>query len=178
MEKIVDSLLLLSRYDAQKISLERTVVDFSDLVIEQTEKKKALAREHQVELQILHIEPTKILGDRLYLSQMVSNLLDNAVKYNRPGGRVELKVEAIQPNRCQFTVKDTGLGIPSKDLPQVFERFYRVDKSRSRQVMGSGLGLSIVKLIVELHQGEISIQSKEGEGTTVTVTLPQVGCSH
>jgi|GEM_PF-1029875 heavy metal sensor kinase len=177
MEKIVDNLLLLSRYDAHKISLEKTVVDFSDLVIEQTEKKKELAREHQVELQLLHIEPTKILGDRLYLSQMISNLLDNAIKYNRPGGRVEIKVETTPQNRCQFTVKDTGLGIPSKDLAYVFDRFYRVDKSRSRQVMGSGLGLSIVKLIVELHLGEINIQSKEGEGTMVMVTLPQAGFS-
>lgn len=174
MEKIVNNLLFLSRYDAQKVELEKSIVDFSDLVIEQCERKKAAAEGKKVRIQLLNVDPVKINGDKLYLSQMVSNLLDNAIKYNKEGGQVGVEVRASENKRCLLIIKDTGLGIPETDVSHVFERFYRVDKSRSRKVMGSGLGLSIVKLVVELHGGEITIKSQEGKGTTVFVSIPFV----
>lgn len=174
MEKIVNNLLFLSRYDAQKVELEKSIVDFSDLVIEQCERKKAAAEGKKVRIQLLNVDPVKIKGDKLYLSQMVSNLLDNAIKYNKEGGQVGVEVRASENKRCLLIIKDTGLGIPETDVSHVFERFYRVDKSRSRKVMGSGLGLSIVKLVVELHGGEITIKSQEGKGTTVFVSIPFV----
>lgn len=172
MEKIVNNLLFLSRYDAQKIELEKSVVDFSDLVIEQCERKKAAAESRKVRIQLYNVDPVKIKGDKLYLSQMVSNLLDNAIKYNKESGQVVVEVRASENRHCLLIIKNTGLGIPETDVSHVFERFYRVDKSRSRKVMGSGLGLSIVKLIVELHGGEITIKSKKGGETAVAVSIP------
>ncbi len=111
-----------------------------------------------------------IEGDLFKLEQMLLNLLDNAVKYTDRGG-IAVSVDA-QGKRVRIRVRDTGIGIPKDDIPRVFERFYVVDKSRSRKSGGTGLGLSIVKHIVLQHSGTIGIESVPGEGTTVTVTLP------
>jgi two-component system phosphate regulon sensor histidine kinase PhoR len=106
-----------------------------------------------------------------HMEQMVLNLVDNAVKYNRPGGFVKVKVEQNTENVC-IKVSDSGVGIPKESRDRVFERFYRVDKSRSRKLGGTGLGLSIVKHIVGLYKGSISLESEEGVGTTIGITLP------
>jgi signal transduction histidine kinase len=111
-----------------------------------------------------------IEGDLFKLEQMLLNLLDNAVKYTDRGG-IAVSVDA-QGKRVRIRVRDTGIGIPKDDIPRVFERFYVVDKSRSRKSGGTGLGLAIVKHIVLQHSGTIGIESVPGEGTTVTVTLP------
>jgi signal transduction histidine kinase len=103
----------------------------------------------------------------------VINLLDNAIKYTPAGGKVELTTEAI-PQGIRIRVKDTGIGIMHEHLPRIFERFYRVDKARSRKSGGTGLGLSIVKNIVEAHGGEVSVESHFNHGSTFTVTLPRV----
>jgi len=109
-------------------------------------------------------------ADLLKLEQILVNLLDNAIKYTDHG---EIAISAgVQENRVQIQVTDTGIGIPKDDIPHVFERFYVVDKSRSRKSGGTGLGLSIVKHIVLLHNGTIDIESALGKGTSVTVTLP------
>ena len=105
------------------------------------------------------------------MEELVFNLCDNAIKYNKPGGRVDIAVTR-GPDAVVLTVADTGIGIPPVHQNRVFERFYRVDKSRSRQTGGTGLGLSIVKHIVEIHHGALSLASREGEGTTLTVRLP------
>lgn len=175
MEKIISSLLTLSRYDSEKIKFEESSVDLADLVIEQSEKMKKSARTRNVNMILGRMDAAKIMGDRIFLTQMINNLLDNAVKYNRGNGRVFVELEASpKTKQCRLIVQDTGIGIPKEDLPHVFDRFYRVDKSRSREVLGSGLGLSLVKLIVKLHGGSITIESQQGEGTTVTVTLPMM----
>jgi signal transduction histidine kinase len=100
------------------------------------------------------------------------NLLANAVKFNRRGGEVRASARAAGDGAVQIAISDTGIGIPSQDLPRIFERFYRVDKARSRQVGGTGLGLSIVKHVVEGMQGRIQVESQLGRGSTFTITLP------
>jgi len=111
-----------------------------------------------------------IKADLFKLEQMLVNLLDNAVKYT-DRGEITVSV-AVQDKRVRIQVRDTGIGIPKEDIPRIFERFYVVDKSRSRKSGGTGLGLSIVKHIVLLHHGTIDIESALGKGTSVTVTLP------
>ena len=99
------------------------------------------------------------------------NLVDNAIRYSRPGGRVEIAVGS-RDGEVVLTVHDTGMGIPSRDLPRVFERFYRVDRARSRETGGTGLGLSIVKHVVENHGGTVGVSSELGQGTRFEVRLP------
>lgn len=106
------------------------------------------------------------------LSEMVYNLCENAIKYNRPGGSVWVRLEEQAEEIC-LTVKDNGIGIPEDSQLRVFERFYRVDKSRSKQIGGTGLGLSIVKHVVEFHQGRVELESALGAGTEIRVFLPK-----
>ena len=106
------------------------------------------------------------------LSEMVYNLCENAIKYNRPGGSVWVSLRE-QGNDLVFSVKDTGIGIPEEAQMRVFERFYRVDKSRSKQIGGTGLGLSIVKHVVEYHEGRVELDSTLGLGTEIRVYLPR-----
>jgi len=111
------------------------------------------------------------LGDRQSLSQMVDNLLDNAVKYTPAGGRVDVQLTAVAEQIC-LQVADTGIGIDNLAQQRIFERFYRVDKARSRDLGGTGLGLSIVKNIAEQHGGSVQLESELGAGSTFTVVLP------
>lgn len=117
------------------------------------------------------LESASVFGEAVRLREVVMNLIDNAVKYNRPGGHVYVTVKK-EGKQVVFSVRDTGIGIPEDKQKRVFERFYRVDASRSKQIEGSGLGLSIVKHIVEQHQGRIILKSKEWEGTLITVCFP------
>jgi two-component system phosphate regulon sensor histidine kinase PhoR len=112
-----------------------------------------------------------VQGSRYRLEQAIVNLLANAVKFNRPGGNVRAEVQR-NGTEVHILISDTGVGIPSSDLPRIFERFYRVDKARSREVGGTGLGLSIVKHIVERMNGRVSATSQLGKGSVFTVTLP------
>ncbi|MDQ6861060.1 MAG: ATP-binding protein [Verrucomicrobiota bacterium] len=112
-----------------------------------------------------------IAGDEQRLQEVIYNLLDNAVKYSQPEGKIHLKAERIE-NSVRISVSDGGIGIPARDLPRVFERFYRADKARSRQLGGTGLGLSIVKHIAQLHGGSVEAASDFGRGTTISVLLP------
>jgi signal transduction histidine kinase len=114
-----------------------------------------------------------IRGDETQLNSMFSNLVDNAIKYTPPGGRVEAVCE-VADGEVVIHVSDTGIGIPESKLPRIFERFYRVDKARSKETGGTGLGLSIVKHTVENHGGRISVQSRPGAGTTFSVYLPRI----
>jgi signal transduction histidine kinase len=112
-------------------------------------------------------------ADQKRLEQILYNLIDNAVKFNRPGGSVNLSAEE-QEGRIAICVEDTGAGISAADLPRVFERLYRGDKSRSRKTEGTGLGLAIVKHLVQAHGGEVSVSSELGRGSRLTFTLPVV----
>ena len=112
-------------------------------------------------------------GSRDQLSELAQNLCDNAIRYNRPGGHVELRCGTGNDGCPYFEVEDNGIGIPQDSQTRVFERFYRVDKSRSKATGGTGLGLAIVKHIALLHDAKIDLQSQVGTGTTIRVTFPK-----
>lgn len=111
------------------------------------------------------------MGSRTILSEVLYNLCDNAIKYNVSGGKLDVKISHI-PQRAIITVSDTGMGIPQQHIGRIFERFYRVNKSRSRKIKGTGLGLSIVKHGVMYHNGTVRVESEAGKGTVFTVELP------
>ncbi len=113
-----------------------------------------------------------VCGEETQLTSMFSNLVENAVKYTPPGGRVEVTASSDE-NEVVVRVSDSGIGIPEEGLPRIFERFYRVDKARSKETGGTGLGLSIVRHVAENHGGHVTVESALGEGTTLTVYLPR-----
>jgi signal transduction histidine kinase len=130
-----------------------------------------LAEDKKISVTVNAPQPIVVAGDSARLKQVIVNLLDNAIKYTMPGGSVALSVKE-SGTKAILSVKDNGVGIPAEALPHVFERFYRADKVRSRTVQGAGLGLSIVQTICQAHGGTVEAISKEGSGTTITVTLP------
>jgi len=172
--RIVDDLLDLSLIEAQEVpTRDRVLVHV--LLEEAVERVRALALANGMPLRYeappgdlaVECDPKKLLG-------AVTNLLDNAVKYSEEGGEVELSAERAG-DRVVITVRDHGIGIPSRDLERIFERFYRVDKARSRSTGGTGLGLSIVRHVAQVHGGDVSVESAEGEGSTFRLTVPAAG---
>ncbi len=150
----------------EKVNVKEVLEEAISLFEKETEKKDITVTTEVLGAPI-------VAGDAAKLEQMFINLLDNAVKYS-PNGEISISLSP-QGDGVVFSIQDTGIGIPEKDLPRVFERFYRAEKSRSRELGGTGLGLAIVKYIVLLHNGKIDIQSEEGKGTKVTVRLPKNG---
>ncbi|HEX8134582.1 MAG TPA: ATP-binding protein, partial [Actinomycetes bacterium] len=118
--------------------------------------------------------PVSMRGDRAQLGLLLSNLLDNALRFTAAGGTVRVRLDAAE-SRAILQVSDTGEGIPAGELPRIFERFYRVDKARTRQTGGTGLGLAIVRHVAEAHGGSVRVESELGRGSTFTVTLPVTG---
>src|SRR5207302_271831 len=165
-------LLELSRIDAKQIQLARVPVDLAQASKATLEaiRPKAEAKAITVELQV----PKGLCadGDQRAVEQVLLNLLDNAVKYTGPSGRVRVTGRRRGAD-VVVAVKDTGAGIDARHLPRIFERFYRVDKGRSRELGGTGLGLSIVKNLVNLMRGEVWVESTPGEGSTFFVELPE-----
>lgn len=131
-----------------------------------------MAQEKQVTVAVQGADET-VQGAPRVLDEVFCNLMENAIKYNRPGGTVTVQVGRTEKG-VVLTVADTGIGIPPEHQDRVFERFYRVDKSHSKATGGTGLGLSIVKHGVMLHHAELSLQSQEGKGTTITITFPKL----
>jgi heavy metal sensor kinase len=172
MRKLIESLLELARLDAGQEQLKRLRFDFSQMANDCAELVRPLANEHGVKI-LSELAPLEITGDSERLAQVVTNLLTNAIQYNRPGGEVRVKLES-QGGVAVLTVSDTGPGISTGDLPHVFERFYRGDKSRTVSNGNAGLGLAISKAIVEAHGGTIEVSSKPDAGTAFTVVLPVV----
>ena len=134
---------------------------------------ESTARVRRVRIVAGSMDDVHVLGHELRMEQAFVNLLDNAVKFNKPNGEVRIAVKRAD-NKALIEVADTGVGIPSEDVPRIFERFYRVDKARSREVGGTGLGLSIVRHVVEQMAGSIQVQSQLGKGSLFTITLPAV----
>ena len=168
---VVSDLLTLVSIDSGKMRLNTTVLSIRELVQENVKRLAPLARERGIELEFAGRETAEVLGDTMKLNQVFYNLIDNAIKYTPRGGSV--RVELTRQGKTTFTrISDNGIGIPHEDLLHIFDRFYRVDKARSRETGGTGLGLSIVKQIVLLHSGDITVSSVENEGTTFTVELP------
>ena len=174
LNNISSDLLTLSELEAGKARPEPEPVAVRGAVESAMRTVESEARLRGVNLACGRIEEAQVLGDRLQIEQALVNLLDNAVKFNRPAGEVLLEVTRAGDNRVKITITDTGIGIPFDDLPRIFERFYRVDKARSREVGGTGLGLSIVKHIIERMNGTVSVESQLGKGSTFTLLLPAV----
>jgi two-component system, OmpR family, phosphate regulon sensor histidine kinase PhoR len=169
---IAADLLVLSELESGAETQEQETIAVRSVVESVLLTVEAEARERNVTLRRESIEDLYVAGSRLRLEQAVLNLVANAIKFNRPGGEVRVGVQREPSGAVAITVADTGVGIPYQDLPRIFERFYRVDKARSRQVGGTGLGLSIVKHVVERMKGTVGVESQLGRGTTFTILLP------
>ncbi len=171
MKDLVDSLLLLAGADAGRLSLNRQRVDLRTVVENCIAMVAPLADARGVVIEG-DLRPAELSVDASRVTQVTTNLLTNAIRYNRRDGRVAVSLK-MNDAGAVLTISDTGLGIPVENQPHIFERFYRVDKARSREEGGSGLGLAICKAIVEAHGGAISFRSEPGRGTTFEVRLPR-----
>ncbi len=175
LNSIASDLLVLSELESGTDAQEEDVISVRGVLDAAMLTVESEARLRDVRLIREEIENAYVSGSRLRLEQALLNLMANAIKFNRAGGEVRVRATNGQDGQVAIVIADTGVGIPSEDLPRIFERFYRVDKARSRQVGGTGLGLSIVKHVVERMQGAISVESNLGRGTTFTLVLPAVG---
>lgn len=172
--KLVDDLLDLSLLESKRVTLDLKPVDISDLVVHTVDKLRPLAQTSQLTLVRSAPPGIVVFADADRLEQVLTNLVDNALKYTPAGGRIEVQVAAVN-GEVEVQVNDTGYGIRPEDLPRVFDRFYRADRSRTRGSGGTGLGLAIAKHIVEAHGGRISVNSRPNEGTTFRFTIPRNG---
>jgi two-component system phosphate regulon sensor histidine kinase PhoR len=172
LSELVEDLLELSRLESREVRLTLTEVPLAEAAARaaDTVRPKAEGKSQRVSLHV----PAELraLGDPRAVEQVLLNLLDNAVKYTPAGGRVDV-YGACEEDRCVVRVKDTGLGIEPRHLSRIFERFYRVDKGRSRDMGGTGLGLSIVKHLLQAMEGEVKVESQPNEGSTFTIFLPR-----
>jgi len=173
MQTLVDDLISLSRIEAEKHRAPDEAIDLRALMSEVTRviQDQPASRDRTLDVQAPADLPA-VAGDRAQLSQLLHNIIGNAVKYGRAGSPVRISLSPADAGMVRLAVEDEGDGIDPKHLPRLTERFYRVDSGRSRAMGGTGLGLSIVKHIVERHRGRLDIASIPGSGTTVTVTLP------
>ena len=174
MIQLVNDILQLSKLDNASEAgnePEMGVVDLLEVAQECVERQKLNARRAYISLSCLG-ESAPVRGSRSLLDELCQNLCDNAIRYNRPGGKVQITTACSRDGHCTLTVADNGIGIPREAQSSVFERFYRVDKSRSKATGGTGLGLAIVKHIARIHNARIKLESQVAVGTTITVTFP------
>jgi len=171
MNRIITDLLTLAKLDLRQYALRKEPLLLAPILQEVCDTWGPLATERGIALSLREGAEVVVNGDAVALRRVAMNLVENAVKYNRDGGRVDLSLHT-EKGRVRLEIADTGLGISADHLPHLFRRFYRVDKARSRETGGAGLGLAICKSFVEAHEGTIEVFSVEGRGTTFTVTLP------
>ena len=171
MSQIVDDLLFLSKADMGEVHLQKHRINLTKLVSEVDAQAKMIAKAKDIRVHINSDTDAVVIGDRLRLRELLLNLVDNGVKYTPEGGEMTISVER-DDGRVKLRVMDNGIGIAPEDQSHIFDRFFRVDKARSREAGGSGLGLSICKWIVEAHGGEISVESQVDNGSIFIVTLP------
>ncbi|MDR0539112.1 MAG: hypothetical protein LBG74_01215 [Spirochaetaceae bacterium] len=169
MAALIEDIMLLSRLDEKQDMETFENIDAAELARETVGKLKTKAEQHAVAL-YTNGSNMYIKANYTMLAQFFFNLIDNAIKYNKPGGEVHIDITR-HTDRIYISVADTGIGIPPEARDRVFERFYRVDKSRSKKTGGTGLGLAIVKHIAIIHNAEITLESREGLGTTVTAAF-------
>jgi two-component system phosphate regulon sensor histidine kinase PhoR len=181
LNRLIGDILDLSKIESKRVRLQFTPVHLQSFAQTTADMLKSEADKKRIELEVEINEDLYIEADEDRLRQILLNLLDNGVHYTPEGGKVRIKAFPMAGSgnsgdhveeKVVITVKDTGIGIPKKDLPRIFERFYRVDKARSRGSGGTGLGLSIVKHLVELHHGTIRVESRVGTGTSFIIELP------
>lgn len=173
LTRLTDQLLTLSREDAGTVQQTREPVDLTALVREVVDTLRPLAEAKGLPVKLVADVPLPIQGDEARLRQVFFNLVDNAIKYTPPGGAIEVQT-GERDGAAVVSVRDSGVGIPTEHLARVFDRFYRVDKARSREQGGAGLGLSIAQSIVAAHGGRIDLASAPGQGTICTVILRRI----
>ena len=175
LSQLISDLLDLTRLESEERVENPVPVDVRGVLMSVLAHTRRVARKKNIALQWKRFGRAAqytVCGDETQLTSMFSNLVDNAVKYTPPGGRVEV-TGGFEDSEVVIRISDTGIGIPEAKLPRIFERFYRVDKARSKETGGTGLGLSIVKHVAENHGGRVTVESTPGEGSTFTVYLPR-----
>jgi two-component system phosphate regulon sensor histidine kinase PhoR len=171
LDRLVRDLLALTRLESQAGSLELAPIDLARVVTTVVDRHRQNAERKQIDLVVeAPAEPVSVLGDTEGVEQILDNLVDNAIKYTNAGGRATVQWR-VAGDRCQIDVADTGIGIPAAHLERIFERFYRVDRARSRELGGTGLGLSIVRHAALAQGGAVSVKSRLGSGSVFTVEL-------
>jgi two-component system phosphate regulon sensor histidine kinase PhoR len=172
LDRLIDDLLELSNIESGRVTLVPVRLDLDEVVAGVAAMFERRTVQNRLTL-VRAVRPgLAVRADRDRLVQILVNLVDNAVKFTSEGGQIRIEAALGSDGRVEITVRDTGVGIPSTDLPRITERFYRVDRTRSREVGGTGLGLAIVKHLVQAHGGELRIESALGSGTAVSFTLP------
>jgi heavy metal sensor kinase len=172
LERIIDDLLFLSRIEALERKEFSNSVKLDEILLNVVESQGLAAKKKGVGLDINLVEPVEIKGGEILLERMIANIVDNAIRYTHPGGRVEVALEK-KNGSITLLVQDTGTGIPEESLRLIFDRFYVVDKSRSKETGGLGLGLSIVKRVADSHGGTIEVKSEVNQGTSFLVRFPE-----
>lgn len=170
MANLINDILMISRLEAGIRDEETVYVDLGDVCREIVDTVAPQAGAQNIQMEV--VGSAGLFANRDQMHELAANLISNAVKYNKQNGWVKVKLTDL-PQKVKLKVSDTGIGIPAESQSRIFERFYRVDKGRSRRIGGTGLGLSIVKHIVNVYGGEITLKSMENEGTSITVTLPK-----
>jgi signal transduction histidine kinase len=171
MSSVIGKLLFLARSDAGKEQLTFENVDIKNLIVELSTNIEALAQDKSIKFTVDAQESLIVNGDKVKLRQLFINILENAIRYTPNDGNISVSAVKKDENAL-VAISDTGIGIPPEHLPHIFERFYRVDKARSRAEGGVGLGLAIAKYIAESHGGKIKLESQIGKGTTFRITIP------
>ena len=172
LSRLVTDLLDLSRLEGERPEL--TVVRLDRVVAEEADRLRPPAEAAGLQMTVERMPEVTVRGAEGDLGLLMNNLIDNAIHYTPAGGEIRISLSTTGPDAV-LEVADTGIGIASRDLDRIFERFYRADPARSRQTGGTGLGLSIVRHVAELHRGDVAVRSVLGAGSTFTVTLPAVG---
>ena len=175
LAQLITDLLDLARLESEEPAEYPDVVDVRGVLMSVLSRMRRVARKKEITLQWKRFGRAThytVRGDETQLSSMFTNLVDNAVKYTPPGGRVEV-IGGFEGSEIVVRIADTGIGIPEGNLSRIFERFYRVDKARSKATGGTGLGLSIVRHVAQNHGGRVTVQSTPGEGSVFTVYLPR-----
>jgi len=170
MRKIVDNLMLLARSDTGRYPIQKKLFRLDEVMKEVVEDSQILAEHRPITVGLKHSERVEFFGDEQLIRHLLLNLSDNALKYTR-NGTIEFGLRSVN-NAVEISITDTGDGIPEEDLPRIFDRFYRVDKARTRNEGGSGLGLAICKWVANAHGGVITVESELGKGTVVRMSLP------
>jgi two-component system, OmpR family, heavy metal sensor histidine kinase CusS len=173
LKAIVQKLLILARADAGRLELRLEAMDLSALIESAAEDASAIAPHLQIEKQI--VPGVSVNADSDLMGQVIRNLTSNAAKYNHENGVIRFKV-SVRDNKAYVTISNTGIPIPAKDHEKIFDRFYRVDQSRSKTVSGSGLGLSLAREIVHAHRGDLRLDSDSGNLISFTLSLPCSSC--
>jgi signal transduction histidine kinase len=172
LARLIDQILTLARAESGQIRLTFKPVDVGALAASLVEQLEPVAQARTIDLRCERSGEVLVQGDAGWLQRLLLNLLDNAIKFTKEGGHVVLHVSR-EANRARIDVRDTGIGMPPEVTEHVFERFFQADPARSSDTDGAGVGLSLVKWIVDRHEGTIAVKSRVGEGSTFTVLLPK-----